>query len=81
MGSWIIHHYSPLAHRTHAATDCLVKEGIKLLRHPPYNPDLVPCDFRIFPFINIQLKEQKFETREQLIAGFEKVCIEVPQRN
>ena len=30
-------------------TDYLTKIGIKRVRHPPYSPDLTPCDFWLFP--------------------------------
>ena len=29
--------------------DYLTKMGIKTVSHPPYNPDLAPCDFWLFP--------------------------------
>jgi hypothetical protein len=30
--------------------------------HPPYSPDLAPCDFVLFPKLEIKLKGQRFET-------------------
>ena len=27
----------------------LVSEKVKVLNHPPYSPDLSPCDFFLFP--------------------------------
>ena len=30
-------------------TDYLTKIGIKTVAHPPFSPDLVPCDFCLFP--------------------------------
>ena len=79
MDSWILHHDNVPAHRAHATIDYLKKVGIKVLSHPPYRPDLAPCDFGLFPFIKMQLKGRKFATHEQLIAGFEEVCSEIPK--
>ena len=32
-------------HNPILVTDYLTKMGIKTVRHPPYSPDLAPCDF------------------------------------
>ena len=34
--------------------------GIKTVRHPPYSPDLAPCDFCLFP----KLRGCRYETIE-----------------
>ena len=34
--------------------------GIKTVRHPPYNPDLAPCDFWLF----LKLRGCRYETIE-----------------
>ena len=36
--------------------------GIKTVRHPPYSPDLAPCDFRLFP----KLRGCRYETIEEM---------------
>jgi hypothetical protein len=33
-----------------------------IVPHPPYSPDLAPCDFVLFPKLKMKLKEQRFET-------------------
>jgi len=33
----------------------LESEGIEIIRHPPYSPDLAPCDFWLFDLIKKQL--------------------------
>jgi hypothetical protein len=33
-----------------------------IVPHPPYSPDLAPCDFLLFPKLKIKLKGQRFET-------------------
>ena len=32
-----------------AGTQCLSEKRIATLPHPAYSPDLVPCDFLLFP--------------------------------
>jgi hypothetical protein len=34
----------------------LAKQGITILCHPPYTPDLVPADFFLFPELKIMVK-------------------------
>ena len=36
-------------HNSILVTDYLTKMGIKIVRHPPYSPDLAPCDIWLFP--------------------------------
>ncbi len=36
--------------------------GIDLLPHPPYSPDLAPCDFALFPKMKERLRGTKHRT-------------------
>ena len=36
--------------------------GIKTVAHPPYSPDLAPCDFWLFP----KLRGCRYETIEEM---------------
>ena len=36
--------------------------GIKTVAHPPYSPDLAPCDFCLFP----KLRGRRYETTEEM---------------
>jgi hypothetical protein len=36
--------------------------------HPPYSPDLAPCDFFLFPKIKLKLKGLQFDTTEEIQA-------------
>jgi len=49
------------AHTTALAKAKLVELGYELLPHPPYSPDLAPCDFFLFPNLKKSLAGQKFE--------------------
>ena len=44
-GIWILHHDNAPAHRAVITNEFLAKYDIPLLPHPPYSPDLAPCDF------------------------------------
>ena len=48
-------------HNSILVTDYLTKMGIKTVPHPPYCPDLAPCDFWLFP----KLRGCRYETIEK----------------
>ena len=43
--------------------------GIKIVPHPPYSPDLAPCDFWLFP----KLRGCCYETSEEMKEAVMKV--------
>ena len=42
------------------------RNSMATLSHPPYSPDLVPCDFFLFPKMKLQLKGRCFDTGEEI---------------
>jgi transposase len=46
----------------------LPNKNITLLEHPPYSPDLFPCDFYLFPKIKSVLKGTHFVSVENVKA-------------
>lgn len=55
-GSWILHHDNAPAHTALSVREFLAEKSITLLEHPPYSPDLAPCDFFLFPKLKSVLK-------------------------
>ena len=47
-GSWVLHQDNVLAHNALSGKTFLTKHKITVLEHPPYSPDLAPCDFFYF---------------------------------
>ena len=50
---------------------------IKTVRHPPYSPDLAPCDFWLFP----KLKGCRYETIEEMKEAVTKVIDTLTQED
>jgi hypothetical protein len=44
----------------------LMKKNIPVLPHPPYSPDLAPCDFSLFPKLKSKLKGHHFGTMKNI---------------
>jgi hypothetical protein len=44
-----------------------------VIPHPPYSPDLAPCDFFLFPNMKLKLKGRRFDTIDEIQAESERV--------
>jgi hypothetical protein len=44
----------------------LAHNSIISLPHPPYSPDLAPCNFFLFPKMKLQLKGRRFNKVEEI---------------
>ena len=58
-------------------TDYFTKMGIKTVPHPPYSPDLAPCDFWLFP----KLRGCHHETIEEMKEAVTKVIDTLTQED
>ena len=59
----------PPVHNSILVTDYLTKMGIKTVPHPSYNPDLVLCDFCLFP----KLRGCRYEAIQEMKEAVTKV--------
>ena len=66
--SWILHHDNAPAHNALSVKRYLAKNNIPVMEHPPYFPDLAPCDFFLVPKIKSALKETRFESVDAVKA-------------
>ena len=64
--SWVLQHDNAPAHTALSIREFLVKKNIPVLPHPPYSPDLTPCDFYLFPKLKSKLKGHHFWTIENI---------------
>ena len=51
-----LYHDNASSHKSVVVKIFLASKKVKVLNHPPYSPDLSPCDFVLFP----RLKENAF---------------------
>ena len=57
---WVLHHDNAPAHTALSFREFLVKKNIPILPHPPYSPDLAPCNFFVFSKLKLKLKGHHF---------------------
>ena len=58
----LLHDNTP-AHKSATVQKYLKESGLDVLDHPPYRPDLSPCDFWLFPRLKEMLAGHHFESR------------------
>ena len=75
----LLHHDNASAHSAAVTLDFLASSNVQLVTHPPYSPDLAPCDWFLFPSAKMQLKGKKFQNAEDARALFEGVILDIPQ--
>ena len=61
-GIKLLHDNAP-AHKYTTVQEYLKESGLDVLDHPPYSPDLSPCDFWLFPRLKEMLAGHRFESR------------------
>ena len=61
-GQWYFQQDNAPVHNSILVTDYFTKMGIKTVPHPPYSPDVAPCDFWLFP----KLRGCRYETIEDM---------------
>jgi hypothetical protein len=54
--NWLLHHDNAATHTSLKITQ-FVTNNMVVVPHPPYLPDLAPCDFALFPKLKMKLKE------------------------
>ena len=59
----ILHQDNTPAHKAKLVQEILQKLNIETLAHPPYSPDLAPCDFWLFPVLKDSLRGTRYENR------------------
>ena len=55
--------------------------GIKIVPHPPYSPDLAPCDFWLFSKLKAKLSRCCYETIEEMKEAVMKVIDTLAQED
>ena len=76
-GQWHFHQDKAPVHNSILVTDYLTKIGTKTVPHPPYSPDLAPCDFWLFP----KLRDCRYETIEEMKEAVTKVIDTLAQED
>lgn len=66
----LLHHDNASPHTAKKTKAFLSSENVETVAHPPYSPDLAPCDFYLFPKIKDLMRGLTFKTPEDAVATF-----------
>ncbi len=56
----ILHHDNASSHTAVPTLALIGSSDIQMLAHPPYSPDLAPCNFFLFPRLKAELRGRRF---------------------
>ena len=76
-GIKLLHDHSR-AHDAQEVQDYLRQEGINLMPHPPYSPDLSPCDYWLNDYIKRNLEDQT--NANSLHKAVSKIVFSIPEK-
>ena len=80
-GQWHFHQDNAAVHNSILVTDYLTQMGIKTVPHPPYSPDLAPCDFWLFPKLKENLRGNRYSTIEDMKEAVTRVLNTLTQED
>jgi len=63
--NFILHQDNAPCHNAFFTRDFFEKWGIEVLEHPPYSPDLAPCDYYLFPTLKKALRGRQFTSDQE----------------
>jgi histone-lysine N-methyltransferase SETMAR len=67
----MLHFDNAPVHTTEGVRENLASFGFRRIAHPPYSPDLAPCDFFLFSAMKHVFAGQHFATIDDLLMGVE----------
>ena len=59
----------------------LASVKVKVLNHPPYSPDLSPCDFFLFQNLKIMLSGNTYTSRSSLDSAIYQCLQQIPKED
>jgi histone-lysine N-methyltransferase SETMAR len=70
---FFLHMDNSKCHNAKKITGKLQKKHITRAPHPPYSPDLSPCDLSFFSMVKEQIKDREFCSAQEIVRSFSDV--------
>jgi histone-lysine N-methyltransferase SETMAR len=74
---FFLHMDNSMCHNGRMVTEQIDTLKLDRVPHPPYSPDLSPCDFWLFGMLKHKIEDRVFRTTEEIVATVRKVWSEV----
>ena len=75
------HHDNASPHKAKIVKDYLEEQELQVLPHPPYSPDLAPCDIWLFPTLKKRLVGRKFYRMQDLAKSVFSNLRSIPKKD
>ncbi len=75
---YLLHMDNASSHTADLMKNTLRNLGWNILKHPPYSPDLMPCDFFLFPYLKRRLRGRDYQNQETLLQAIEEELGYIP---
>ncbi len=79
--SYLLLHDNAPGHKANHTVTAMAETDMNTVRHPPYSPDLAPCDFWLFPTVKKELAGHNFATIPELQDTVYKVIQSIPRHD
>lgn len=76
---FIIHMDNAPVHKSKLTQDFISSNGLYMPKHPPYSPDISPCDFYLFGYLKNKIIGKTFGTKDELVSWIEEQISEIPK--
>jgi histone-lysine N-methyltransferase SETMAR len=77
---YYLHFDNAPAHRAGSTTRLIEESGFAVIPHPPYSPDLAPCDFYLFGKVKPMLKGIRAKSAREIIGKFKEILATITER-
>ena len=74
-------HDNASSHKSGVVKSFVASEKVKVLNHPPYSPDLSPCDFFLFPRLKKMLSGNNYTSRSSLCSAIYQCLQQIPKED
>jgi hypothetical protein len=78
---WLLHHDNVHTQTSLKTTEFVTNNNMVIIPHPPYSPDLAPCDFALVPKFKMKLKRCHFETVSDIQRESQAVLDSIKENN
>ncbi len=75
---FLLHHDNASSHTCVITLALIGESNIDMLAHPPYSPDLAPCDFFLFPRLKNELQGHRHRTIADLQQAVRRTLRHIP---
>ena len=71
-------HDNAPTHKTKKVNEFFMKKQISLIKHPPYSPDISPCDYFLFPKLKTKMKRAFYDNIPAIQAAVTEALKNIP---